>query len=181
MLAKEHACIDLLLSQNMVRAKIRQSLSELLSSQKWKTSKMFSSSFGFNYFLSRYVAHSEKQKRSWILDMLKAKDKFFRTNISGEQVFGHLSFAKATSTLKFDFILYIKDGSTVRTEGTIFMFSCKLSILVHNAFTGYLLQFEAEPGTESEFIKERIVTACALRFFSATMVTCLRSDGKEVF
>lgn len=85
---------DIFLCRSEFRAKIRQSLSDELSSLKRKTSDMLFSSLGFNYLLSRCVAYSKQQYTSSSVEDLRANAKLLRTGASGELVFSRWRCAK---------------------------------------------------------------------------------------
>lgn len=108
---------------------------------------------GYTCSLTKYVAHSEQQKPSRAVEILKEKKKIFITGICGEMVFSRWRCAKATKIGHCGFTHLIGDDGLDCLRVNLVFFSEKKSVCVFIGIMRYLSEFKSESGVEINFVE----------------------------
>lgn len=72
-----------------------------------------------------------------------------------------------------------RDDFTNHPVENLVLFFCKMSICVLTEFLGYQSEYKSESGTKLKLVEETILTFARLDPLTATVLTCLCSDGTD--
>lgn len=172
------ACIDAISISKKMRAKVRQCLSDELSSRKRKARDLLFTSLGYRLLHSRHIAHTEEEKQQKKEQVEDAKAKLLFKRDNGDRDFGFWRTADVTKLGATICPSNIGSLNEKVSEDNLQLFKHDVAVRVLHEFMGFSVSSVAS-SSESRVVEGTIATLARLDAFVATTVTCLRADGSE--
>lgn len=176
---EKRSCMDVLVVHRALRGRLRQSISDAVSSRKRKTRDLIFNCLGYDCLQSRYVSHTEDQKRSRLLQVQEAKKRLLAYAPEGELIFHHWRTAQPKELSMPGGPPQTVDSEEQPIDGNLSLFGSEMAIRAVHEFIGFVPELQPESGTEVTFVEGSILALARLDAYVATVVTCFSDDGTD--